>query len=222
MEMIHSVKIGRIVVESHPHYAYWLELEHTFNKGDIITTHMSDPPPDKDIFIINEIIDKHTITVNRPIPMPVGKHLRKLTTVDELMSKVGTEKMRDALHEREVLSQLHQLYINEPLKGNIEDKLLEGYAYTICHEDLTLPKDEREVAPVKAGHRGVMVMTGKAGIMTYVDIARKNGAPDAEIAKSIWIEMVVQGVRTYVNIANLKVNKTEKDEPKGGTEVQGS
>lgn len=221
MEMIHSVKIGRIVVEAHPHYAYWLELEHTFSKGDILTTHMTDPAPDKDIYVVNEIIDKHTITVNRAISMPIGKHLRKLTTVDELMSKVDGDTMKQALHEQEIREQMHQLYINNRLKGKIEDKILDGYLYTISHEDLTLSLEDRKLARVPSGQRNVMVSTGRAGIMTYVEMARKDGLPDDIIAQSIWIEMVVHGVRIHVNIANLKVNEKE-DEPQGGTEIQGS
>lgn len=203
------IKIGRVVAETHPHFAYWCETKHGFQPGDIVTTHMTDPPPDKDIFVIKEVIDDYILCTNKAIAMPAGKYLRKLTTVSEITAKMRDTNTEKAIREQDVRDKMRELYLTEPFDGTVEERLLDGYLYIITQEDLTLPEEERKKLR-GIGIRVVMAQTGKAGILEYIKQGKRQGLTEALIAKTIWIEMIVEGVQMYVSIKNIKI--TEPDE----------
>ena len=198
--------ISAIITEAHPHYAYGSDSMSTLTiaEGDIITTCLEDPAPDREIFVVNGVISKTIFSVNKPIPDPVGKRLRKLTTVKELKAKVQAAAGIDP-HEQEIRDKMHELFLNEEFSGTIEERLMDGYLYTLSSEDLSLSDEERIRirGPYK---REVMVQTGKAGVLSYIAAGKKQGQSEAMIAKGIWIDMIVQDVRMFVNIKNIKIN----------------
>lgn len=201
--------IWKVATEAHPHYVYQLTNGVCpFQAKDIITTSESDPVPDAAIFIVNEVFAGGIMDVHRQIPDAVNKIVRKLGTVDQIIPQ--EQRTAAEVREAEVRDMFHKLFIETPWKGTIEERLLDGYLYTLTSEDMTLPREDR-VAVRLPNQRQVMVQTGKAGVMTYVEAGRKRNLPDAEISKSIWIQMKVEGVLVYVNIKNLKVNNEESE-----------
>lgn len=213
-----SISIGRVVTESHPHFAYWCENKHGFSKDDIITTaYISNltekdiPIPDREIYVVRDIIDDHTFCTNRAIvPLPAGKIVCKLTTVADITSKLPGAS-QEAIHEQEVRLKMQNLFLNEEFTGTIEERLMSGYLYTLSQEDLTLPAGHPEREAMKTVfNRPVTAQTGKAGVLAYVQAGKRGGETEAMIARNIWIEMVIEGVKLYVNIKNLKI--TKKDE----------
>lgn len=103
-------------------------------------------------------------------------------------------------------------FLNDPWEGTIEERLLDGYLYCLTSDDLSLSKDEliKERAARKSigdNRREVFVQTGKAGVLMFVEAGKKEGQDEAMISKMIWVEMIIDEVRLYVNIKNLKVKK---------------
>ena len=211
MEITQTVKIGAVITEAHPHYAYGLEPNSAFmfKEGDIITTCLEDPPPDREIFVVNEIIDKSIFSVNKPIPDAVRKRLRKLTTITELTARMKDAQTETAITEQNIRDKMRHLFLTEEFTGTIEERLMDGYLYTLCQEDLTASDEERKAVRGNFA-RPVMVQTGMAGVLEFIKQGKRNNTPESVIARGIWIEMVVEGVRMYVNIKNVRV--TKKDE----------
>ena len=209
-----QAKIWKVATEAHPHYVYQLEGgKSPFVAKDIVTTSESDPAADSTIFVVNEIFPGGIVSVHRQILEPVGKVLRKIGTVEQLIPE--EQKTAAETREAEVRQMFHDLFINTPWSGTIEERLLDGYLYTLTSEDMTLAPDQRSKNRA-INSRQVMVQTGKAGVMTLVEQGKKRGQTEAEISKTIWIEMVVEKVRVYVNIKNLKITD-EKDSIKKDT-----
>lgn len=214
MEQQNEAKIWKVATEAHPHYVYQLERGRSpFIVKDIITTSESDPAADSTIYVVNEIFAGGIVSVHRQIPEAVGKVLRKIGTVEQLIPE--EQKTAAETREAEVRQMFHDLFINTPWSGTIEERLLDGYLYTLTSEDMTLSVDAR-VKDRTINQRQVMVQTGKAGVMTLVEQGKRRGQTEDEISKMIWIEMVVEGVRVYVNIKNLKITD-EKDSIKKDT-----
>lgn len=213
---VNPIRITRIVTESHPYYAYWCETKHGFKADDIITTYLEDPAPDREIFVVKNVIDDHTLCTNKQIPAPEGKFLRKLTTVAEITSKFKDANSEEAMHEQAVREKMRELYLNGPFEGTIEERLLEGYLYNITQEDLTLPPDHPDRKAKRfAGQGAVIISTGKAGVTTYVESCKRQnpGASDESIARTIWIEIIVEGVKMHVSIKDLKVKNLNSKLP---------
>jgi hypothetical protein len=127
-----------------------------------------------------------------------------------------TGKENTVSFEQGVRDKFRQMYLYEPWTGTIEERLLDGYLYSLSHDDLSLTLEEliaERQLKLKAGvnRREVFVQTGKAGVLAYVEAGRKQGHSEEMIAKSIWLQMKVYGVELYLNIKCLKVIKDEND-----------
>jgi len=120
-------------------------------------------------------------------------------------------------HEESMRERFRESYLNDPWIGTIEERLLDGYLYCMTTDDLSLSREELMAIKtarriVEPERREVFVQTGKAGVMTYVKMGKEQGDTEEEIAKRIWVEMIIDGVQLYVNIKCLKVkNDDEKN-----------
>lgn len=207
-DIINSVCISRAVTENYPHFAYWCENKHGFKADDIITHAPGEMPRDQDIYIVKDVIDDYTFCTNRGVPMPVNKLFRKLTTVAAITSKLKGVDIEKDNHESDVRTRMRGLFLNEAFAGTIEERLMDGYLYILSHEDLTLSEEERSKTRPR-GQKGVMAHTGKAGVLVYIESGKRNNLKEEAIARNIWIEMIVEGVKLYVNIKNLKITKKD-------------
>ena len=134
----------------------------------------------------------------------------------ELYKDTASEE-EELTHEDRVRKKFRNMYLNDPWTGTIEQRLLDGYLYCLSKDDLSLSPEELKMeheARLKRGvnRREVFVQTGKQGVLIYVDIGKKAGDTEEVIAKSIWIQMRIQGVELYVNIKNLKVLDDDQKE----------